>query len=719
MTQALETLKSNALKMLKKYFGYDQFRPMQLEVIEQVMQKKDVVLIMPTGGGKSICFQIPALLFDGIAIVVSPLIALMQDQVQGLRNNGVEAAFLNSSQNNSEEEQILKSILAGKIKLVYVSPEKLLTQNFYHFIKTLKISLFAIDEAHCISQWGHDFRPEYTKLKVLKEFFPETPIIALTATADKLTRDEIAENLMLKTPEKFIASFDRPNLSLEVRQGLDKYNQIVEFIEKRPGESGIIYCLSRKSTEELVAKLKKSGIKSVFYHAGMNSEERKQAQNKFTTDKVKIICATIAFGMGIDKSNVRWVIHNNMPKNIESFYQEIGRSGRDGVKADTLLFYSIRDVMTYRKFFEISPRKEIEETKLQRMLEYAEGVTCRRRILLAYFGEYLENDCNNCDVCKNPPKNFDGTQIAQKALSAMMRLQEKVGMNMLINVLRGSASREILENNYHTIKTYGAGKDISFQNWQQYILQMLNQGLIEIAYNKANTLQVTDFGKKVLYEKKQVKLVHFSEVEVQQEKVVQKKLSPKEEMNMELFTLLTQKRMELAEKENIAPYLVFSDASLNEMIEKLPIDSQDFKEIQGISLEKLKKYGLDFSHVIGSFLEDKLSKKKNIVGATYKLTLFLYRVKKLNIEQIMQRRKLGALTIVGHLSDWYEKGKAIDIENFITTTELELISNAINELLPDEEISLKNLYLKLEEKVDFEKIKWGIAHYNRNKNAEN
>ncbi len=713
MNSTAENLKENALKILKKYFGYDHFRTMQFEVIEKVVQKKDVVLIMPTGGGKSVCFQIPALLFEGLTVVISPLIALMKDQVQGLRANGIAAAFLNSSLSRDEENDIVQDIVNKKVKLIYVSPEKLMTQDFYSLIKELNISLFAIDEAHCISQWGHDFRPEYTKLKILKEFFPHVPIIALTATADKLTREDIADNLNLVEPEKFIASFDRPNLKLEVRQGLKKFEQIIRFIDQRNGESGIIYCLSRKSTEDLAGKLKKSGLKVTFYHAGMASDARSKAQDKFLKGKVDIICATIAFGMGIDKSNVRWVIHYNMPKNIESFYQEIGRAGRDGLAADTLLFYSFQDVIIYRKFLEESGRKEIEEAKLNRMLEYCEGVSCRRRILLAYFGEHLENDCGNCDVCSNPPKRFDGTIIAQKALSALSRLQGNVGMNMLINVLRGSQAREIFENKYHEIKTYGAGSDISFQAWQQYILQLLNHGYIEIAYNKGNTLQLTEASQDVLYKKKQVKMVNFSEVEQKQEAKVVATLTVKEQLEMELFSLLNEKRKELAEKENLAPHLIFSDVSLREMVEKLPIDGADFKTIQGVSKEKLVKYGLEFSHAIGLFIEEKLSQKKNIVGSSPKLTYFYFSIQKLSVQQIIKKRGLGSLTVIGHLALMYENGKNIDIHKFITPEELETILSVINTCKTEEELTLKSLYFKLEEKIDYEKIKWALAHHAR------
>ena len=469
----------SAKNALKKYFGYDTFRPMQEEIIQTIYEKKDALVLMPTGGGKSICYQIPAITQEGVCIVVSPLISLMKDQVESLKASGVKAAFLNSSLTTAEQKQVEDDVYYSAIKLLYVSPEKMLSQSFQPLIKQANINLFAIDEAHCISSWGHDFRPEYTKLNFIKSQFPNIPVVALTATADKITRRDIVKQLNLSDPKIFIASFDRPNISLSVRPGQKKIQQILDFVKARPNQSGIIYCLSRKNTEKVAEKLNAAGVKAGFYHAGLGAAERSKVQEDFINDNVPVVCATIAFGMGIDKSNVRWVIHHNLPKNIEGYYQEIGRSGRDGVKADTLLFYSFGDVMVLRDIIQNNDSENIEVqlSKLERMQQYAESLICRRKILLGYFSETLKEDCGNCDVCKNPPQHFDGTVVAQKALSAIARLKEKVGIRMLIDVLRGSRRQEIFQNEFDKIKTYGAGADISFSDWQHIISQLISPRL--------------------------------------------------------------------------------------------------------------------------------------------------------------------------------------------------------------------------------------------------
>lgn len=606
------------LQLLKKFFGYASFRPLQAEIIQHILSKKDSLVLMPTGGGKSICFQLPAIYLPGTAIVVSPLIALMKDQVEGLIANGIPAAALNSTQSDEERQQIKQLCIRGKIKLLYISPERLMSEVDY-LLSRIDISLVAIDEAHCISQWGHDFRPEYTQLAILKERFPQVPFIALTATADKITRSDIIRQLRLENPKTFISSFDRPNLSLNVLRGFDgkeKTKAIVHFIKARRGQSGIIYCLSRKSTEALAEKLSLLGVNAIAYHAGMSLQQRETAQNDFINDRVNVVCATIAFGMGIDKSNVRWVIHYNMPKCIEGYYQEIGRAGRDGLKSETLLFYNYADVIMLRKFAEESGQSEINREKLQRMQRYCESDICRRRILLNYFNEEAEHDCGNCDVCLHPPKRFDGTVLVQKALSAIVRTGQQIGMPMLIDILRGSYRNELLSKGYNRLKTYGVGKDLSYREWIEYIYQMLQLGYIEIDYAHSNLLKVTPSGNKVLYGGQTATLAVIREQEVEKETATAKKPSAARSRDSQtirplvtdsveetLLDALKQLRSKIAKKENVPAYLIFSDKSLNDMVVKRPVTLAEFSEITGVGDAKLEKYGKVFVALIRFILK--------------------------------------------------------------------------------------------------------------------
>ena len=598
------------LQTLKTYFGYDSFRPLQQEIIEHILSLRDAVVLMPTGGGKSICYQLPALLMEGTAIVVSPLISLMKDQVEGLRANGIAARALNSNNNDTENVLLRRECLQGKVKLLYISPERLLMEMDY-LLKEIKVSLFAIDEAHCISQWGHDFRPEYTQLKAIREQFPSVPVVALTATADKITRQDIINQLALKNPRTFISSFDRPNLSLDVRRGYqqkEKTRTILEFIFKRPHECGIIYCMSRDKTEKVADMLLRHGIKATVYHAGLSTSARDKAQEDFINDKVQVVCATIAFGMGIDKSNVRWVIHYNMPKSIESFYQEIGRAGRDGVKSDTLLFYSLGDLVMLSKFAIDSGQQAINLEKLNRMQQYAESDICRRRILLNYFGETMDHDCGNCDVCKNPPERFDGTVIVQKALSAIVRTDQQIGTRLLIAILRGNYMEEITEKGYDKLKTFGVGRDVPQRDWQDYLLQMLNLGYFEIAYNENNHLKVTTAGAKVLYGQEKAMLVVIKREEKETKSKGKKKEEkplfkvpvsvPAGEENPILFEELRALRKRLADQQAIPAYIVLSDKTLHLLATQCPTTLEEFGQVNGIGDYKKEKYGKDFVELI-------------------------------------------------------------------------------------------------------------------------
>lgn len=604
------------LKTLKSYFGYTQFRPQQEEIITQILNKKDMLVLMPTGGGKSICYQLPALLMEGTAIVVSPLISLMKDQVESLQANGIIARALNSTNDETADANIRFECRQGRVKLLYISPERLLSEiNF--LLKDIRISLFAIDEAHCISQWGHDFRPEYTQLKVLRQQFPDVPVVALTATADKITRQDIIKQLAMRDPKVFISSFDRPNLSLDVKRGYqqkEKMRTIFDFIARHRGESGIIYCMSRNKTEKVAEMLEEHGISTAVYHAGLSTAAREAAQDDFINDRVQVVCATIAFGMGIDKSNVRWVIHYNLPKSIESFYQEIGRAGRDGLPSDTLLFYSFGDIVLLSKFAAESSQQEINMEKLHRMQQYAEADICRRRILLNYFGETMDHDCGNCDVCRNPPERFDGTIIVQKALSAIARADQQVSTNTLIDILKGAATQEIIERGYDKLKTYGAGRDIPARDWQDYLLQMLNLGYFEVAYNEKNHLKITEAGRKVLFGHERALLVVIKREDYTEKKAGKKRkqsapndvLFPTpmvfENEDEQLFEELRVLRKRLADQQAIPAYIVLSDKTLHLLASSRPTTIEAFGEISGIGEYKRDKYGKDFIEVIRKFV---------------------------------------------------------------------------------------------------------------------
>lgn len=617
----------NIDNILKKYYGYDTFRPNQREIIENVLAGNDSLVLMPTGGGKSLCYQIPALVSKGITVVVSPLISLMHDQVEALKANGIPAEALNSSHNADEEVLIRRRCLEGSIKLIYVSPEKLTAELPYLF-NNLDIALFAIDEAHCISQWGHDFRPEYSQLGILHERFPHVPVMALTATADKITREDIIRQLHLRISTNngdsqqqpagqgriFISSFDRPNLSLNVRRESaknDKLKYIMNFIRLRPHQCGIVYCLSRKTTESVAEYLRDHGVNAQAYHAGMESSKREYVQKAFKNDAIEVVCATIAFGMGIDKSNIRWVIHYNMPKSIESYYQEIGRAGRDGAPADTVLFYSLADIIQLEKFAEDSGQTDVNMEKLRRMREYAESRVCRRRILLNYFGEEMDHDCGNCDICRNPPLRSDGTIIAQKALSAIARTGEKAPTGLVIEILRGMHTARTARLGYTRLKTFGVGKDLSTSQWQDYMLQMYQMGLIEVHYNEHGRLSITRQGLDVLYGRKSIMFVQPRREESYKPKASRRSIVPEVHLNMtndsarksykedpDLFEALRKLRLQIATEQGLPAYTVFTDTVLHHLAAIKPTTLEGFSHIQGVGDFKLKRYGNIFIKAI-------------------------------------------------------------------------------------------------------------------------
>ena len=608
--------KMDIKQVLKNYYGYDSFRVNQFEIINTTLQKSDCLVLMPTGGGKSICYQIPAICMPGTAVVISPLISLMKDQVEALKSNGIEAAALNSGNDFSADTIVRRKCMDGTLKLLYISPEKLLAEVPF-LLKQMNISLFAVDEAHCISQWGHDFRPEYTQLDVLHKEFPEVPIMALTATADKITRQDIIKQLRLREPQVFISSFDRPNLSLTVKRGYstkEKENYILNFIKARPLESGIVYCLSRKATEKVSIFLNSKGIRSSIYHAGLTQQERDKAQVDFQKDDVQVVCATIAFGMGIDKSNVRWVIHYNMPKSIESYYQEIGRAGRDGAPADTVLFYSLADVVQLSQFAKESGQKDINLDKLKQMQNYAESSVCRRRILLNYFGEQRDHDCNNCDVCDNPPQRFDGTEYIQMALSAVKRTDEQIRTATIVEILKGISSPTVKRKGYDTLKTFGVGKALSTNDWQDYLLQMLQMGFIEIAYDQGNVVKITESGNDVLFGRKRAELCVIDHT-------IKEVSKPRRRLHLEipsitipglpqttgvedrqLFEALRTLRRQCADEEGFPPYIVFSDKVLHALATIKPVTLDNFGFIPGIGEHKKMKYGKRFIAVIQKFV---------------------------------------------------------------------------------------------------------------------
>ncbi|GAB2711081.1 hypothetical protein GCM10011495_25820 [Hymenobacter frigidus] len=725
-----------ARQALKRYYGYDNFRPMQGDIIQHILAGNDTVVLMPTGGGKSVCFQIPAVVSEGTCIVVSPLIALMKDQVEALKANGIAAAYINSSVGQSEANDIARAAVGGYLKLLYVSPEKLLSEGFLQFLTRVNISLFAIDEAHCISSWGHDFRPEYTQLGQLRTHFPNTPIIALTATADRLTQRDIKTQLNLHEPRVFLSSFDRPNINLIVRPGQDRVGSVIEYIIRNPEDPGIIYCLSRKTCETISGKLIAKGIKAAHYHAGLTPLQRSKAQEAFLQDDIQVIVATIAFGMGIDKSNVRWVMHYNLPKNIEGYYQEIGRAGRDGSPATAILFYSFADVMQMREMVtkDVPARQaQLNTAKLERMQQFAEAASCRRKILLNYFSENLPQDCGNCDICRNPPTTFDGTLIAQKALSAVFRSRERVAINLLIDILRGMRNQAVLQGGYDQIKTYGAGNDLPYLDWYSYIHQMLNDGLFYIAYEEGYALKITERGHQVLKGLLNLPLKKFQPSEKAEKPTrAGKKATIAATIGTpeaQLFDKLRKLRKQIADEQGVPPYVVFSDATLQEMAAERPVSRVGMLGISGVGMKKFETYGEAFIRLIlehggGQYVpsdSDSMfneprprltaaEKADKPVSDSEDATIQFHQMG-LTPEDISERRGLALSTVKTHLYNAYAKGRELRIHDFASDVELAEIFTARAQL--GGEPTLRDLFDHLREKYDYFQLRMAALYHKR------
>jgi len=660
---------------LKATFGYDIFREHQLEIIQHVLDGGDALVIMPTGGGKSICYQLPALLKEGFTLVISPLISLMNDQVRSLRANGIAAGALHSGTTPEEARTIYQQIGNLELKILYVSPERVLTPKFLEFLTPQKVNLIAIDEAHCVSIWGNDFRPEYAQLPILTAQFPLVPVLALTATADKATQEDIRLQLKLNSPKTYLSSFERPNIHLSVRAGIQRIEQIREFLKQHEGEPGIIYCLARKTTESIAETLVKHGYKAAAYHADIDNRIRKNVQEDFQFNRIQIVCATIAFGMGIDKPDIRWIIHYNLPKNIENYYQEIGRSGRDGMPAETIMFYSFADVKAYKSFILDSNANEtfkrVQEEKLDRIWDYSQAMNCRTNVILNYFGEYRSKPCGHCDHCTHPPKGFDGTRLAQIALSACKRCEESVGINILIDVLRGSQRREIFERNFHRIKTFGAGKELSYKEWAQYITQLINQGLLEIDYTQHSVLKCTPLSEEVLFQDRKIML--HREVEAPIEPFVPRKSKTVKfsEALLSQLDLLTER---IARQEGVPAFTIFPKGTLKEMAEVRPFTLEEFIALKGIGEYKSAKYGQEYLETIRNFMTQQDIVKKPR-GATYIETLNLFR-RGMTLDQMAKERGIAVSTIATHLAKLYEKGEDINLHMFVQERDLVMAKQA-------------------------------------------
>ncbi|MFW6359537.1 MAG: DNA helicase RecQ [Chroococcales cyanobacterium] len=696
---------------LKHFFGYDSFRPGQRKIVEEALQNRDLLVIMPTGGGKSICFQLPALLKPGLTVVVSPLISLMQDQVDALRDNGIAATFLNSTLSWDEVKKREKAILDGKIKLLYVAPERLLSENFLPLLESVKsrlgLSAFAIDEAHCISQWGHDFRPEYRQMKQLRQRYPDVPLIALTATATKRVQQDIIQQLNLKNPGIHLSSFNRPNLYYEViSKDRYSYNQLIKRIQSYDG-SGIVYCLSRRNVEEISFRLQKDGISALPYHAGMSDEARSTNQTRFIRDDVSVIVATVAFGMGINKPDVRFVIHYDLPRNLESYYQESGRAGRDGDRADCTLFFGTGDIRRIDYIIEQKTdqnEQRIAYQQFRKVIDYAEGTDCRRTIQLSYFGERFKGDCGNCDNCLNPKPIEDWTIEAQKFLSCVARCHERFGMTHIIDVLRGSRKKKIEQYGHHLLSTYGIGKDKSVDAWRMLTRSLLHQGLVDETTDGYRILKLNKRSWEILRKQRSV---HIAVTKEPESKALSD-VNPRQAEIELLFIKLKKLRKQIADAHSVAPYVIFADSSLKLMAHQQPQTLEDFKKISGVGAHKLKQYGEQFVSEIRSFVQQNKPPVPLPTG-TQLTTLQLYQ-QGLTLEEIAEKRGYTTRTILTHIAELIEMQQPIELNKFVTLETQQAIFEAIKVVGAE---SLKTIREHLNEAYSYEDIQLARAWWRR------